>query len=149
MTSTTLGGGAGAVAASTHAACARFRGTDPLVVRRTRRRTAIDIGFADDSGGIPQARWTRAMIFEHLVQDAGFASEVATTAVGRLGLARPSTVITANARVRRARTTELLAAAHVRAAAGGEATLIHGLALPFGGFESNDAFTHGTLTVEN
>ncbi|WP_024796481.1 hypothetical protein [Tomitella biformata] len=139
MTSNALGGGSSAVAASTHAACARFRGTDPLVVGRTRRRTAIDIGFADDSGGIPQARWTRAMIFEHLVQDPRFASEIATTAVGRLSLARPAAVVTADAGVRLGRTAELLGAAHDRAVASGEATLIHGLALPFAGFESIDS----------
>lgn len=136
MTSTALGGGSSAVAASTHAACARFRGTDPLVVGRTRRRTAIDIGFADDSGGIPQARWTRAMIFEHLVRDPRFASEVATTTLGRLGLDRPAAVVTADAGVGIERTAALLEAAHERAVAGGEATLVHGLALPFPGFEA-------------
>lgn len=136
MTSNALGGGSGAVAASSHADCARFRGSDPLVVGRTRRRTAIDIGFPDDSGGIPQARWTRAMIFEHLVRDARFASEVATTTVGRLGLARPPAVVTANAAVRQGRTAELLAAAHARALHDGAATLIHDLALPFPDFEA-------------
>lgn len=139
MADATLGGGTGAIAASSHAACARFRGTDPLVVQRTRRRTAIDIGFADDSGGIPAARWTRAMIFEHLVRDAKFASEIATTTVGRLDLPRPATVVTASAGGRQGRTAELLSAAHDRAVAAGEATLIHGLALPFAGFESSAA----------
>jgi hypothetical protein len=82
MSSKSLGGGSSAVAASTHAACARFRGTDPLVVGRTRRRLAADIGFPDAAGRIPEARWMRAMTFERLVRDEKFASEVTTTAVG-------------------------------------------------------------------
>jgi hypothetical protein len=86
MTNESPGGGSSAVAASAHAACARFRGTDPLVVGRTRRKLAADIGFADDSGRIPEARWMRAMTFERLVRSAKFASEVATTTVGRLDL---------------------------------------------------------------
>jgi hypothetical protein len=86
-------GGSSAVGASTHAACARFRGTDPLVVGRTRRKLAADVGFADDSGRIPEARWMRAMTFERLVRSPKFASEVATTTVGRLGLRRPTEVV--------------------------------------------------------
>ena len=37
----------------------------------------------------------RAMTFERLVRDERFASEVATTAVGRLELARPTKVVIA------------------------------------------------------
>jgi hypothetical protein len=139
MPSKSLGGGSGAVAASTHAACARFRGTDPLVVGRTRRQLAVDLGFPDDSGYIPAARWTRAMTFEHLVRDARFASEVATTTVGRVALARPAKVVTVNAHVHVDETAELLATAHERAVAEGAATLVHGLAVPFAGFEDSAA----------
>ncbi|MDP5184391.1 hypothetical protein QOZ88_17285 [Blastococcus sp. BMG 814] len=135
-----MGGGSSAVAASSHAACARFRGTDPLITGMTRRKLARDIGHADDSGGIPEARWMRAMTFERLVKDERFASEVATTAVGRLGLARPTEVVTTNGRVNADRTADLLAQAHTRAGSGA-ATLIHALALPFVGFDETEA-TH-------
>ncbi|MGA4790045.1 hypothetical protein [Nocardia sp. AB354] len=76
MGSKSVGGASSAVAASAHAACARFRGTDPLVVGRTRRKLATDVGFADDSGRIPEARWMRAMTFERLVRDTKFVSEI-------------------------------------------------------------------------
>src|SRR3954470_20655884 len=103
-----LGGGSGAVAASSHAACGRFRGTDPLITGRARRRLAKDVGFHDEFGGIPEARWMRAMTFERLVRDKRFASEVATTAVGRLSLARPTKVVIVNARVNVETTARLL-----------------------------------------
>src|SRR4051812_14829804 len=64
-----LGGGSSAVAASSHAACARFRGTDPLITSRTRRALAREVGAKDEFGGIPEARWMRAMTFERLVRD--------------------------------------------------------------------------------
>lgn len=127
------------MAASAHAACARFRGTDPLVVGRTRRRLAAEVGFPDDSGRIPQARWMRALTFERLVRDAKFASEVATTTVGRLGLARPTEVVTVDADVDPDRTAAQLGKAHARAVSTGAATLIHGLAVPFAGFEESHA----------
>jgi hypothetical protein len=130
-----LGGGSSAVAASAHAACARFRGTDPLVTGVTRRKLAREVGFADESGRIPEARWMRAMTFERLVRDVRFASEVATTTVGRLGLTRPTEVVTVNAHVDVARTAHLLSAAHSRAVGAGAATLLHGLAVPFVGYE--------------
>ena len=139
MTNKSPGGGSSAVAASAHAACARFRGTDPLVVGRTRRKLAADIGFADDSGRIPEARWMRAMTFERLVRSAKFASEVATTTVGRLDLDRPTEVVTVNAHVNVDKTVALLVAAHARATTSGAATLIHGLAVPFAGFEESPA----------
>lgn len=135
-----MGGGSSAVAASSHAACPRFRGTDPLITGISRRKLANEVGFADESGGIPEARWMRAMTFERLVRDQRFASEVTTTAVGRLGLARPTEVVTTNGRVNVDRTADLLAEAHTRAASGA-ATLIHALALPFVGFEETEA-TH-------
>ncbi len=139
MTSKSAGGASSAVAASAHAACARFRGTDPLVVGRTRRALAADVGFADDSGRIPEARWMRAMTFEHLVRDEKFVSEIATTTVGRLGLERPAAVVTANALVQLDKTATLLERAHARALAEGAATLIHGLAIAFPGFEEDQA----------
>jgi hypothetical protein len=51
-----VGGGSSAVAASAHAACARFRQTDPLITGRTRRGLAKELGFHDEFGGIPEAR---------------------------------------------------------------------------------------------
>lgn len=126
MITKATGGGSSAVAASAYAACARFRGTDPLLTGLTRRGLAKHIGFADDSGGIPKARWMRAMTFERLVREDRFASEVATTAVGRLGLDRPTEVVTVNARVNVDKTAALLHDAHVRAS-DGAATLIHEL----------------------
>lgn len=134
-----VGGGSSAVAASSHAACARFRGTDPLITGRTRRRLAKDVGFQDEFGGIPEARWMRAMTFERLVRDKEFASELATTAVGRLDLARPTKVVIVNAHVNTEKTAELLAGAHARAVGEGAATMLHGLAIPFAGFEGTRA----------
>ena len=134
-----VGGASSAAAASTHAACERFRGTDPLVTGVTRRRLAREIGVPDDFGGIPDARWMRAMTFERLVRDSRFASEVATTAVGRLGLDRPTAVVTSNAKVSETRTADLLAKSHERATSDGSATMIYGLAIPFVGFEGDHA----------
>src|SRR3954471_22188359 len=128
-----LGGGSGAVAASSHAACARFRGTDPLITNRTRRALATDVGSRDEFGGIPEARWMRAMTFERLVRDKRFASQLATTAVGRLGLARPTTLFIVNAGVNVDRTAQLLAEAHAGAIQQRAATMLHGLAIPFAG----------------
>jgi hypothetical protein len=138
-TTQTLGGGSSAVAASSHAACARFRGTDPLVTGLSRRKLADVVGFPDVNGEIPEARWMRAMTFERLVRDERFASEVATTAVGRLGLDRPSGVVIADAHVSMDKTASLFLAAHVRALEKNQVTLVHGLALPFVGFEDSHA----------
>ncbi len=80
----------------------------------------------------------RAMTFERLVRDPRFASEVATTVAGRLGLERPSAVVIADAHVDTP-TAALLDAAHERAVDAGAATLIHGLAVPFVGFEGEAA----------
>ena len=138
-TKAVVGGGSSAVAASSHAACARFRGTDPLITGRSRRKLAADVGFADDSGKIPEARWLRAFTFEKLVRDPSFASEVATTAVGRLRLERPTSVVIANAQTSTQKTAEVLAAAHERAVASGAATMIYQAAVPFVGFEEASA----------
>lgn len=139
MTAKVIGGGSSAVAASSHAACARFRGTDPLITGVTRRRLAEKVGFKDDFGGIPEARWMRAMTFERLVRDEKFASEVATTTVGRLGLDRPSRVVIVNARLNLDRTASLLKDAHTRAVSDGAATMLYGLVVPFVGFEDTRA----------
>lgn len=139
MAKKAIGGGSSAVAASSHAACARFRGTDPLVTGRSRRALAKDVGHQDDFGGIPEARWMRAMTFERLVYDKAFASELVTTAVGRLGLDRPSGVVIADARDDIEGTAEVLALAHERAIARGEATMLHRVAVPFAGFEDDRA----------
>ena len=81
----------------------------------------------------------RAMTFERLVRDERFASEVATTTVGRLDLDRPTKVVIANARGNVDRTASLLADAHDRAVAEGRRDVIHGLAVPFVGFEDDRA----------
>ncbi len=81
----------------------------------------------------------RAMTFERLVRDTKFVSEIATTAVGRLKLERPTAVVTANAHVRLDKTATLLGDAHSRAISEGAATLTHGLAVPFPGFEDDQA----------
>jgi hypothetical protein len=134
-----MGGGSSAVAASTHARCERFRGTDPLITGRTRRSLAQALGWPDSSGKIPAARWMRAMTFERLVRDESFASRTVTTTVGALGLKRPTEVVVVDARLSKDRTSELLAQACDRAVRDGAATLIHQLALPFVGFEDSDA----------
>lgn len=136
-----IGGGSSAVAASAHAACARFRGTDPLITGRSRRKLATDVGWKDDSGKIPEARWLRAATFERLVRDDKFASEVATTTVGRLGLDRPESVVMESGHSRPAVTANELLAAHERAVATGAATMIYQLGLPFVGFEDDKAAT--------
>ncbi len=81
----------------------------------------------------------RAMTFERLVRDARFASEVATTTVGRLGLDRPTEIMIVNASVNADKTAQLLANAHHRAVTTRAATLVHGLAVPFVGFEETRA----------
>ena len=77
----------------------------------------------------------RAMTFERLVRDKQFASELTTTAVGRLNLARPTKVVIVNAHISVDETAKLLAEAHDRAIGDGAATMLHGLAIPFAGFE--------------
>ena len=139
MPAITLGGGSSAVAASSHAACARFRGTDPMITGRTRRQLARELGHPDTSGTIPEARWMRAMAFERLVRDDRFASRVATVSVGRLGLPRPDAVVVADAKRDRATTLKHLASALAVATQANKATLIHEPAVPFPGFEDANA----------
>jgi hypothetical protein len=105
----------------------------------TRRNLAKAVGFADAAGGIPQARWMRAMTFERLVRHESFASKIATTTVGYLGLDRPGEIVTANAHVNVHTTAKLLAEAHERARDGATTTLIYDMAIPFVGFEDTRA----------
>lgn len=135
MSAIALGGGSSAVAASSHAACARFRHTDPLITGQTRRQLADDLGHPDTSGTIPEARWVRAMTFEALINRDEFATRIATTTVGSLGLSRPSAITIVNARRDVARTAELLEAARDRAVAHHVATLVHSPAVPYPDFD--------------
>ena len=134
------GGASSAVASSSHAACERFRGTDPLVTGVSRRKLAEQVGFSKGpESSIPLLRWVRAVAFERLVRDPRFASEVVTVAVGALGLARPKAVTIIDARLDVDRTARALQKAHDRALRDGTATLIHQLAVPFVGLESQNA----------
>lgn len=133
------GGGSSAVAASSHAACARFRGTDPLITGLTRRNLAKEVGYPDTSGAIPQARWMRAMTFERLVRNESFAAQIATRTVGALGLDRPNEVVITDAHMNPDKTAQAFAEAHARAVNDGAATLVYQLAVPFVGFEDTRA----------
>lgn len=140
MARSVTGGASSAVASSSHAACARFRGTDPLITGVSRRKLAERVGHSKGSQGtIPTLRWMRAMAFERLVRDTRFASEVVTVAVGSLGLARPTSVAVVDARIDLEATAGLLQRSHDAAIASGTATLIHQLAVPFAGLEDEDA----------
>jgi hypothetical protein len=110
-----------------------------MITKRSRRQLAGDVGFPDTSGSIPEARWMRAMTFERLVQDKRFASQVATTCVGRLGLPRPAAVVLAKGGRDREKTLACLFKALGAAVEEGNATLIREPALPFPGFEDADA----------
>ncbi len=134
-----VGGGSSAVAASSHAACARFRGTDPLITGLTRRNLAKEVGHPDTSGAIPQARWMRAMTFERLVRDQSFAGQIATRTVGALSLKRPKEVVTVDAHMNPDVTAHAFADAHTRAIEDGSVTLVFQLAVPFAGFEDTRA----------
>lgn len=134
------GGASSAVASSSHAACARFRGTDPLITGVTRRKLAQQVGLPKGpQSTIPLLRWMRAVVFERLVRDKQFASEVVTVSVGAIGLARPKAVVVADARIDAAKTAVILEQAHTAAVAHGNATLIHQLAVPFVGLEGAKA----------
>ncbi|MGY1601674.1 hypothetical protein [Geodermatophilus sp. SYSU D00815] len=133
------GGGSSAVAASTHAACERFRRTDPLVTTVTRRQLAAELGKPDVTAGIPEARWMRAMMFEAMVKNDRFVSRLLTTAVGRLDLPRPAGVRTRSAHGSPAETARELARAHAAAVVASEATMLTALGLPFFGMEDENA----------
>lgn len=134
-----VGGGTSAIAASSHAACPRFRGTDPLITGVSRRALAESLGLHGQFGTITTSRWARAMTFERMVHDAQHASEVATSTIGALELERPAAVIVVDAQVSADRTADLLTAAHERAVTSSVATLIHQLSVPFVGFEEDAA----------
>ena len=134
-----MGGASGAVSASAHAGCARFRGTDPLITGQSRRKLANQLPVPDLSAGIQQARWLRAMTFESLVRDEAFASKIATTTTGSLGFPRPKAVTIINGNEDVATTQRLLVEAQERAVSDNIATLIHKPAVPFPGFDLNEA----------
>ena len=137
MAVTAVGGGSSAVAASSHAACARFRGTDPLITGFTRRALATELKFPDVAGSIPEARWMRAMAFERLVRDERFASQVATTTVGRLGLDRPTRGRHRRRQGQRRTAPQASGRRAQERSRDGAATLIHEPAVPFLGFEDD------------
>jgi hypothetical protein len=56
VASLSTGGGSSAVAASAHAACERFRLTDPLITRISRRALGGKLGPPGVGPGIPEAR---------------------------------------------------------------------------------------------
>ena len=141
MVSLSTGGGSSAVAASAHAGCTRYRHTDPMVTGMNRRALATSLGYPDTSAGIPEARWMRAMIFERLVRDERFVSQLLTTAVGALGLDRPVSVRRVDAGVAVDRTAKAFAQAHLRAVHESAATMITGLAVPFVGLERDAGAT--------
>lgn len=141
MGSLSTGGGSSAVAASAHAGCERFRHTDPMVTGLARRELAERLGHADADGGIPEARWMRAMTFERLVKDERFVAPLLTTAVGDLRLRRPDAVTRLDARVSVGATAQALAQAHEAAVEHGHCTLITSLALPFVGLEGETGAT--------
>lgn len=101
----------------------------------TRRNLAKAAGFPDTSGSIPQARWMRAMTFERLVRNEGFAAQIATRTVGALGLARPKEVVIVDAHMSVDTTAKALTEAHARAIDAGAVSLVFQLAVPFVGFE--------------
>lgn len=106
----------------------------------SRRRLAGLLGAADTTAGIPVARRIRAGLFEQLVRANAFASRLATTTVGDLGLARPTSVYREDCRESLYTTIDALRAANARALAG-EATILTRLALPFPGMEHDEHAT--------
>ena len=135
------GGGSGAVAASAHAGCERFRLTDPMLLGRSRRALAADLGAPDVGAGIPSARWVRALAFERLVHDETFVSELLTRAVGLLSLDRPKGVRVRSGQDSVQATADEIAAAHLKARHAGEATMLFGLRLPFLELEDEQSAT--------
>ncbi|WP_206064951.1 hypothetical protein [Nocardioides sp. JQ2195] len=135
------GGGSGAVAASSHAVCVRFRRTDPLLTAMSRRALAAKVGKPDTSAGIPEARWVRAMAFERAVNDQAFVAELLTRAVGLLELDRPAAVRIRSGHEQADTTAKELAQAHLAAEYAGEATMLTKLAVPFLSLEREDHAT--------
>lgn len=135
------GGGSSVVAASAHAACTRYRHTDPMLTGVSRRELAKQVGHPDTTAGIPEARWMRAMMFERLVKHEDFVSPLLTTAIGKLELARPAGVRRADGKVTVAATATALQQAHLKAVHQAEATMLTSLAVPFVGMEADTAAT--------
>lgn len=135
------GGGSSAVAASQHAGCERFRHTDRMVLGRSRREIAKELGAPDTTAGIPEARWMRAMTFERLIRHEAFVSRLLTTTVGSLDLARPTAVRRADAGVNVDTTATVLSQAHLKAVHEGVATMVTSLAVPFVGLEGEEGAT--------
>lgn len=134
------GGGSSAPAASAHAGCARFRGSDPLLMGISRRDLAKRLGHPDEMGRIPESRWVRAMTFEKLVQEQPLATRFVTQALGTAGFDRPSGVVSPDPERRGSddstaigTSARLLREAHDRAVDHSVATLVHSLTLPFPG----------------
>ena len=137
MTSLSTGGGTGAVAASAHAGCDRFRRTDPLIIGVSRKALSAQLGFVDRGASIPQARWARAMTFESLVQSERFVNEVLIKAIGQLGLPRPGGLRCRSGKVSVDVTAQELAEGHLRAVHADEATMVTSLAVPYLDMESH------------
>ena len=133
------GGATSAVAASSHASCSRFRGSDPLITGVTRRNLSKATGIKEPPSKIPTLRWTRALMFERLVRDSRFASQVVTTATGQLNLMRPTGVKIVDAKIDVNTTASLLSEAHHSAIRDGVVTLVYQLAIPFLGFTNSEA----------
>lgn len=128
------GGGSSAASWAVHGACPRFRGSDPLLTNRSRRALAKELGHPDDTAGIPEARWMRAMIFERLCHEPAFAGEVTARVAGWSGLPRPKDVVLADCHVS-TNTTLVAVKAAVERAVLGTATLLHSVAVPYPGFD--------------
>ncbi|WP_229115855.1 hypothetical protein [Parenemella sanctibonifatiensis] len=106
----------------------------------SRRDLAAQLGHPDDFGRIPEARWSRAMLFERLVQQQPSAARFVTQALGAAGFDRPSGVVSIDPSRRHEddlsaikRSARLLREAHDRAVGEGAATLVHTIAVPFPG----------------
>ncbi|WP_211253497.1 hypothetical protein [Knoellia subterranea] len=108
-----------------------------MLTGKSRRALAADLDKPDTSAGIPEARFMRAMVFERLVRDEKFVSELLTTTVGTLGLTRPPGVRRADGKVTEAATALALSQAHLKAVHQGEATMITGLAVPYPGIHAS------------
>lgn len=139
MGSLATGGGSGAVAASAHAGCPRFRATDPMWTGRSRRALAEQLGHPDTTAGIPEARWMRAMTFERLLRNESNVSRLVTSAHGRVELPRPQAVRRADAKVSRQATRAALETAHRAALEDGASTFLTSLSVPFFGLPEDKA----------
>jgi len=83
----------------------------------------------------------RAMTFERLIRNERFVSQLLTTAVGRLGLARPTAVRRVDGHVSPAKTATAIGQAHLKAVHEDIATMITGMAVPFVGMEAQPGAT--------